>query len=806
VNLLGGKNTMKLFREQEDPKIDPQIDRFQARQRSRQLWARRLGLMIYGLLFTGLLGMLAVAGFIYFTFIKNLPDFTSIKEYRPPVITSIYTRDGRLMGEFYTERRIEVPYSRLPKHLVMAFVAAEDTRFFEHPGVDLYGIFRAFIRNVEAGEIVQGGSTITQQVVKRIMLNSERSFGRKIKEAVLAYRIDNYLTKEEILTLYLNNIFLGRGAYGVEAAAQEFFSKHVENLTLAEAAILAGIPKAPSRYSPYLSPQRSKERQAYVLKRMVDMGFITQAEATAALRQPIKLKPMRPDWLKECGYFTEQVRSLLEERFGKEQVMSLGLKVYTTADLGLHQLAQKAIKEGIDGLVKRNGYRGPLRHIDVKDRPAFQARQVVYYKKFPPRKGILVNALVVPVDKKKNPGIWVRFGENWGFLTQVPVDEDSDEPRVSFQPGDVVQVRLVDRDRNNRWKAVPQVAPMVQGALLSMELETGKVRAMMGGRDFNDSTFNRAVQAHRQPGSAFKPIIYAAAVDRGFGPNTILEDEPLSLPGGKRGEEWSPQNYDHSFYGPIPLSTALALSRNIPAVRTMMAIGVPAVLKMAKTLGIASPIYPNYASALGASEVTLIELVRAYSVFPNRGELITPLFIERIEDRDGRVLYEARPQRHPALKPETADIMTKLLLGVVERGTATRVQVLERPIGGKTGTTNQTRDAWFIGFTPSLITGVWVGMDSERSLGKKETGSQAAAPIFINYMQEALKGQPVEQFSEEIRGKAKREEPDVEKDDEEPIEEQEDFYPEKNKSTITEGSPKAPAPTNKNFFKNDLEG
>ena len=788
---------MKLFKGLGESKIDPRIDRFQARRR----WARRLGWIIYGLLFTGLLGVLGAAGFIYFHFIKNLPDFTAIKEYRPPVVTSIYTRDGRLMGEFYTERRIEVPYSRLPKHLVMAFVAAEDTRFFEHPGVDLFGIVRALVRNVEAGEIVQGGSTITQQVVKRIMLTSERSFGRKIKEAVLAYRIDNYLTKEEILTLYLNHIFLGRGAYGVEAAAQEFFSKHVEDLTLAESAILAGIPKAPSRYSPYLNPQRAKERQAYVLKRMVDMGYISQEEASAALRQPIKLKPLRPDWLKECGYFTEHVRGLLEERFGKEQVMSLGLKVYTTADLGLHQVAQKAIKEGMDGLVKRNGYRGPLKHLSAKEIPAFQQRQVVYYKKYPPRKGILVNALLVQ-GERKGQAAQIRFGENWGVLASAAADQEGSRTS-SFQSGDVVQVRLVNRDRQNRWTATLEAAPMVQGALLSMEMETGKVRTMMGGKEFTDSTFNRAAQAKRQPGSAFKPIIYAAAVEKGYGPNTIIDDEPLSLPGGRHGEMWSPQNYDHTYLGPIPLSTALAHSRNIPAVRTMMAIGVPAVVNMAKTLGIASPIYPNYASALGASEVTLLELTRAYSVFPNRGGLIDPIFIERVEDRDGRILFEARPQRRQVLKPESADIMTNLLLGVVERGTATRVQVLGRPIGGKTGTTNQTRDAWFIGFTPSLITGVWVGMDSERSLGPKETGSQAAAPIFISYMKEALKNQPVEQFPEEVKARHRREEPDVEYDDEEPVDEQENFYPEKN--TLTEGNPKPPTP-NKNFFKNDLEG
>ncbi len=788
---------MKLFKGTGDPKID----RFQYRRQ----WARRLGWILYGLLFTGFLACLGAAGFIYFHFIKNLPDFTAIKAYRPPVVTSIYTRDGHLMGEFYTERRIEVPYSRLPKYLVMSFVAAEDARFFEHPGVDLLGIVRAFVRNVEAGEIVEGGSTITQQVVKRIMLTSEKSFGRKIREAILAYRIDKYLTKEEIITIYLNNIFLGRGAYGVEAAAQEYFSKHVEDLSLAECAILAGIPKAPSRYSPYLNPQKSKERQAYVLKRMTDLGYITREEATAAFRQPIKLKPMRPDWLKECGYFTEYVRGLLEDRFGKEQVMSLGLKVYTTADLGLHQAAQRAIQGGMDALVKRNGYKGVLKHLEAKDRAAYQTRQVGYFKKYPPRRGILVNALVVQ-GEKKGQGPVVRFGDNWGYMMRAAAGEDSQTQLTSFQPGDVVQVRLGNHDRQKRWTVTAQAAPMVQGALLSMELETGKVRTMVGGKDFSDSTFNRAVQAHRQPGSAFKPIIYAAAVERGYGPNSILIDEPLSLPGGRHGEMWTPQNYDHTFYGPITLATALAHSRNIPAVRMMMALGVPAVLNMAKTLGIASPIFPNYASALGASEVTLLELTRAYSTFPNRGYLVDPIFINRIEDRDGRVLFEAKPQRHRVLKQETADTMTDLLLGVVQRGTATRVQVLGRPMGGKTGTTNQTRDAWFIGFTPSLITGVWVGMDNERSLGPKETGSQAAAPIFINYMQQALKNQPVEQFPEEVKAGYRKEEPDVEEyDDEEPVDEQENFYPEK--STLTDGgAPKAPAAPSKNFFKNDLEG
>ena len=787
---------MKLYK-----KTDPRrLDALYQRRR----WARRLSWLLYGLVFTGLLAGAGAAGYIYYHFIRDLPDFTAIKEFRPPVVTQIFARDGRLIGEFYNERRIEVPYSRLPRHLVLAFVAAEDARFFDHPGVDVTGIFRAFIRNLEAGEVVQGGSTITQQVVKRIMLTSEKSFARKIREAVLAYRIDNYLTKEEILSLYLNHIFLGHGAYGVEAAAQEFFSKHVEDLTLAEAALLAGIPKAPSRYSPYMNPQRSKERQAYVLRRMTEVGFITKKEEEAALRQPLKLKPYRPDWIKECGYFNEHVRTLLENRFGRETVYTLGLKVYTTADVGLHKVGQQAVKEGIDGLIQRNGYRGPLRHLKGKELAAFQERQNRYYRKYPPRAGLSVTAVVSQKDRKSQ-AVTIRLGELWGVLQEPGAGQSKATSLLaSLTPGDVVQVRLLSKDRRTgKWTAALVPAPMVQAALVSMELHSGKVRVLLGGKDFGDSTFNRATQAKRQPGSAFKPIIYAAAIDKGFRPDSVLLDSPISLPGGRRGQAWTPQNYDHHFDGPISLATALARSRNVPTVRLMISIGVPATVNMAKTLGITTPVFPNYASALGASEVTLMELTRAYSVFPNQGQLVEPIFIERIEDRDGRVLMENHPQRHQVIDAGTAQTMTQLLQGVVERGTGTRVKVLKRSIGGKTGTTNRTRDAWFIGFTPSLITGAWVGMDDERSLGPKETGSQAAAPIFISYMREALKNQALEDFpavSPTVLAKGAKEPPP--RDEEQTWGTEESFYPEQDPSPEKSPPPQA---SSQQFFKSDLE-
>jgi penicillin-binding protein 1A len=468
-------------------------------------------------------------------------------------------------------------------------------------------------------------------------------------------------------------------------------------------------------------------------------------------------------------------------------------------------VAQKALQEGLDNVVKRNSYRGAVKHLKGKEQQAFLDHQIRMFQKYPPRKGILVKALVVQGDRK-SPGVPLRLGNHPGLLA-APGGGSSTSGRgkareSALKPGDVVQVRLMGQDRQRRWIGSLEPTSMVQGALISMELKTGKVRTLIGGRDFGDSAFNRAVQAHRQAGSAFKPVIYAAAVEQGYGPNSILQDSPLSLPGGRHGQAWTPQNYDHSYSGPITLATAIARSRNVPAVRMMMAVGVPSVVKMAKTLGIASPIYPNYASALGASEVTPLELTRAYSVFPNRGNLIEAIFIDRIEDRDGRVLFEAKPRRQQVLTQENADTMTQLLLGVVERGTATRVKVLKRPIGGKTGTTNNTRDAWFIGFTPSLITGVWVGMDEKLSLGPKETGSQASAPIFIAYMSEALKGQAVEQFADAVRSPAARP-GEREQDDEETEGEDESFYPEDN--TLTEQAPKPAAPS-KNFYKQDLEG
>jgi penicillin-binding protein 1A len=736
------------------------------------------------------------AYYLYYHFSRDLPDYTLIKDFRPNLITRIYAQNGQLIGEFFTERRIVVPYSRLPQHLLLAFLAAEDARFFEHPGVDLMGIARAFIENVKAGEIVQGGSTITQQVVKSILLTSEKSFTRKLREAVLAYRIDNYLSKEEVLLLYLNHIYLGNGAYGVEAAAQEYYGKHVEELNLAESAMLAGLPKAPSRFAPTSNPTRAKERQAYVLTRMVEAGFVSVEEAQEALNQHLTFKSFRHERFDDTGYYVDYVRQLLEERYGRDPLYTAGFRVYTAADIGLHTIARQAIQSGLKDLYRRHGFRGPIKELSAKEIEPFCQQQVAYQQKHPPMKGHLQAAVVVQSEKGQQPLV-VRFANEYGVLAKnlVPVDKELAAGMKHIVPrlrlGDVIQVRLLERTSGRyQWQVSIDTDPMAQGALVYVENRTGKVRVIMGGKNYRDSVFNRAVQAKRQPGSAFKPIIYAAAVEKGYGPDSTLQDEPISLPGGRGGEPWTPSNYDDSFYGPISLASALAMSRNLPAVRLMISIGLPAVVNMAKAVGLTTEIYPNYSSALGSSEVTLLELTRAFSTFPNGGQLANAIVIERLENRDGRILEEAQPNLRQVMSPRTGKIMTELLAGVVQRGTATRVQVLNRPMGGKTGTTNNHRDAWFIGFTPSVTTGVWIGLDDERSLGSRETGGQAAAPIFIRFMQEALKNQPVEKFSDvpaTVFASSQRRQVDYEASD--------------NDGDSSEAKPSS----KKNFFKRDVE-
>jgi penicillin-binding protein 1A len=590
------------------------------------------------------LAAIGTAGFYAFT--MDLPGIDVLKDYRPSISSRVFDNNNELIDEFFLEDRKLVRISEIPPIVIQAFVAAEDSRFFEHKGVDLLSIFRAAIKNIEAGHIIQGGSTITQQVAKMMYLSPERKFTRKLKEAILAYKIDKYLTKEEILNLYLNQIYLGHGTYGIESAALGYFGKSAKNLKLHEAALLAGLPKAPTNYSPFLYYDKAKERQIYVLTRMMEDGYITPEEMKKASAEPLKLRTIRPKD-KMTAYFVESVRRYVQDKYGADALYKEGLSIYTTLDLKAQKYAGEAVARGLKELEERNKY----------------------------------------------------------------------------PPG------------------------LVQGALLCMDVKTGAIRAMIGGRDFNKSEFNRATQSRRQPGSAFKPIIYTAAFDKGLTPATVFVDAPIAIEDVSQPDGmWRPKNFDGKFMGPITMRTALVLSRNVVTVKILQEIGVDYAVSYAMNMGITSPLVRTLSLALGVSEVTLQELVQAYNVLANQGQKVTPYFIKKIVDRTGNVFEENKPQSEQVIDPRIAFITTYVLQDVVIRGTGTRVKSIGRPVAAKTGTTNDCRDAWFIGYTPSLIAGMWVGFDQDRSLGTQEVGGRAAAPIWLYFMEKVLQNTPIEHF------------------------------------------------------------
>ena len=693
------------------------------------------------------LGVIALFGF-YIQLDRSLPSGEALRSYHPPLVTSVLAADGTLIGEFFTERRYMVPLSELPPHLIKAFLAAEDARFYEHGGVDLLGIVRASLKNLQAGEIVQGGSTITQQVVKSLLLTPERTLTRKLKEALLAYRIDHTLSKDQILYLYLNQIYFGAGAYGVEAAARAYFDKHARELDLAESALLAGLPKAPSRFSPLQHYSIARERQQYVLQRMTDVGFISHDVAQKALDEPLKLtKPKR--WtLKNMDSYTEEVRRQLEVRYGRDGLYKEGLTIYTAMDLKAQRLAEKALDQGLRELDKRHRqYRGVHVNVPREDWP--NCLKILQEKNGTPAQGQVVGALVTGFDPKTETcqldlgGRQARIPRTGYAWAQV----SSRRATRMFRTGDVVRIRLDKLENDGVWQAVLEQDPGMEGAFMAMDPETGRVICLVGGRDFEKSQFNRATQAVRQPGSSFKPVIYSAALDKGYTEISTLIDSPLILDDHSLRGPWKPANYDRQFWGPIPLRRALIHSRNVVTVKLLSAIGVNYVVGYAKNLGINSPLTPTLALALGASGVTLWELLTAYTPFANQGERVEPYLIDKVYDRTGRLLEEHQVKKESVISPQTAYIMTHLLQGVVEEGTGRKAAELGRPAAGKTGTTNELKDAWFVGYTPQVLAGVWVGYDDHNiSLGKGETGGHAACPIWLYFMKEWMKDQPVESF------------------------------------------------------------
>jgi penicillin-binding protein 1A len=735
-----------------------QILKKRGKQSQRGFMARVFKRLLAATVLIVIAGCLGASA-VYFYVSRNLPKISSLKDYRPPIITTVYSDDNRKIGEFFKERRIVIPLSQMPDMLKKAFVAAEDSRFYTHQGIDILSIFRAFYKNIEAGTIVQGGSTITQQVTKSFFLTPERSYLRKIKEAILAYRIDKKFSKDEILFLYLNQIYLGHGAYGVEAASENYFGKSAKDLNLAECAILAGLPQAPSRYSPFKYPERAKQRQIYVLNRMVEDGFITNIQATEAVNKVLDIKPRKNLYIDEVPVYTEYIRRYILAKYGDDMLYNEGLRIYTSVNIDMQKMAREEISKGLNALDKREGYRGPLKHLQPEEIESFSKQIQQELQDVHLEVGKIVKGVVIEVNDKNNTAT-VRMGNMQGIIGIEDMRwARKPNPEVAYyaarvnsvgdvlKVGDVILVRLKGKiSETDQWRLALEQDPKAQSALLCIEPETGDVKVMVGGRDFRESQFNRAIQSRRQPGSAFKPIIYAAALDKGYTPATMIIDSPIVYEDTERDFTWKPKNYKEKFYGPTLFRDALAESRNVVTIKILQDVGIDYAIDYARKLGITSNLNRNLSLALGSSGVSLLELVKAYSVFDNLGYLVEPVFITKILDRQGNVLEEANPVRKKVIEQNTAYVMTSLLEGVVKHGTGRRVTALNRPVAGKTGTTNNLHDAWFIGYTPRYVTGVWVGFDDESSLGKGETGSRAASPIWLGFMQRLLHDKPVRVF------------------------------------------------------------
>ena len=708
-------------------------------------------------LLIGFIGILA----IYYTFTDELPDVRVLKSFEPSTVTLMYSDQDKLIAELYLEKRIVVPLNKIPTQLKQAALAVEDANFYRHMGIDLKAVFRAFLTNMKAGRVVEGGSTITQQLSKTLFLTRERSLARKIKEAILSIRMELIFTKDEILEMYLNQIYYGHGSYGVEAAARTYFGKSVQNLSLDEVALIAGLPKSPNNYSPYRNPKRARSRRNHVIRRMAQEGFIKSNEAKQAMKKPFTLGEVT-NMLNRAPYFVEYIRKQLMTMYGRNKVYKSGLKVYTTLNIEKQILAQEATKKNLLIADKRYGYRGPLGTMDISLPEIVLQESLSKINNFTegihPKTGTNIKGLVKSVNKEY---LTVLTGQGEGIIELKDMDW-AREPNIkvdgrwarihrvdkNFYPGDKILVKVLGiYESGSLWSLSLEQEPEVESALISLEPHTGHIKALIGGYDFSKSQFNRAIQAVRQPGSVFKPIVYATAISKGFSPASIIIDSPIIFKEKDHDfDKWKPVNFEKKFYGPTPLRKALAKSRNIITVKLLQKIGTRSVIQMAKNLGINSHLENNLSIGLGSSGVTLKELVSAYSAFANRGIRVEPQSIRYVENRNGKILYKNNQKITQPITSGTAQIVTSLLQSVVQEGTAKKVRSLNRPTAGKTGTTNNYIDAWFMGFTPKLITGVWVGKDNVEPLGRNETGSRTAIPIWLDYMKGALINTPIQNF------------------------------------------------------------
>jgi len=783
-------------------------------------------------------GGIGIAAQSYLFFVHNLPSVEKLKNYTPSIVTQVHDDRGELIADFASERRFVLSIDQIPQMVQDAFVAAEDRNFWHHPGFDLQAMLRALVQNIKHGKFQGGASTITQQVAKTFLLTPEKKLTRKIKEQILATRIESALTnknespiiaKKRILHLYLNQIYLGSGAYGVEAAARTYFGKHVQELTVAEAAMLAGLPQSPSKYSPKVDLEKAVGRRTYVLRRMLEDQYITPAQHDQAVDEEPKIVIRSNPHTVIARQFVEHVRRYVEQKYGTDTLYKEGLQVYTTVDLRLTQLAQRAMDGGLRELDRRQGYRGPIKTLNAKGVLEFLEQKSEELTQ-PLRFGDMTTGVITAIDDEN---IYVRMGTfkngntKKDYVGRIRIDKNPKwwvrrpyirpqmrtrnfaEGDLPFQVGDVILVRLLDLNELRRdlqlkkfgaidpntknfseamlpyFPLEPEQDPAVESALLFRENRTGYVRVMLGGRVFSEAKLNRVVQARRQAGSSFKPAIYAAALNRGFTCADVIIDSPAAFMVPGTGEAWRPKNFGGGFLGPVSFREAIVKSRNIPTVKILQQIGIEHAKAYARKLGYTSPMPNNLTMALGSTNVSLEEQVGAFSVFPNRGYLVPSVYVKKIVDRNGRVLEENPPPvllddplkvdqpqvqkvSHDAPgalsssdSPErgaaflrrridegTAYIMCSLLQGVVQGGTATNLKkIVGRPdIAGKTGTTNDAIDAWFVGFSPDYSCGVWVGFDEEQPLGADETGGKAAAPIWGYFMREALRDRPVKEF------------------------------------------------------------
>jgi penicillin-binding protein 1A len=741
-----------------------------------KLLLRFLGFLFAAGTILFIVGVAATAGLLWH-FSKGLPDYSQLQDYEPPVMTRVHAADGSLLAEYAKERRLYLPIQAIPRLVTNAFVAAEDKNFYQHPGIDIQGIMRAgifYVENYGRGGHPQGASTITQQVAKNFLLSNEVSFERKIKEALLALRIERTYSKQKILELYLNEIYLGFGAYGIAAASLLYFDKSVHELTISEAAYLAALPKGPNNYNPFRHHDEAVARRNYVIDRMVEDGYITADAGDKAKKESLNVT-VRPtgEHIFAAEYFAEEVRRYLNDKYGEQKLYEGGLSVRTTLDPKLQVLARQTMVNGLVNFDESQGYRGAVATIDVGGDWGLKLADVKSLDDIDPWRMAVVlqiddQSARIGLQPDRDPGGNIVKDRQFGI---VPLDgvkwaKPANGPSKPIQHinqvlsvGDVIYVEPLDQQGQYRLRQVPEIS----GAMVVMDPHTGRVLAMVGGFSFDQSQFNRATQALRQPGSSFKPIVYAAALDNGYTPSTIIMDAPIEIDMGAGGGIWKPENYGGKFFGPSTLRFGLEQSRNVMTVRLAQDVGMPLIAEYAKRFGVYDELPPYLSYALGAGETTVLRMVTAYSMFDNGGRRVIPTLIDRIQDRYGHTIYkhdlrdcegcdatewDNQPEptlvdkREQVIDPMTAYQITSLMEGVVQRGTATVVRDVGKPIAGKTGTTNDEKDVWFIGYSPDIVCGVYMGYDKPRHISRLATGGHLAAPIVRDFLKVALEDKP----------------------------------------------------------------